>query len=397
MEICKKELCTGCQLCKVICPKSAIVYKEDLKGFIYPSIDEELCINCGRCRKLCPINVEFGKNNPKQVLAAFVKDKRIKNNSTSGGIFYALASHIIKENGVVFGAAFDSVEVVHTYSTNLEELKKLQGSKYVQSKINDSYKLVKEFLGTGKKVLFSGTPCQIAAIKSFLGKKDYPNLYLVDLVCHGVPNARVFNNYLKEIEQGKTNRVIKEVIFRKKTPDCYTSSMLYIFNKGMAKKISFATDPYSSLFVSNFLIRESCFHCKYSNTSRNSDITLADFWGYKPETFKFRHYMKGINMVMVNTDKGKFLISEIDNNIIKEERTINEAIRGNRNLTAPQEKPNSYEQFWEDYLNNHSLNKLVKKYLPDLKPYPHPIKRYIKSYLKTCLPKPIINIIKNIK
>lgn len=397
MEICEKGLCTGCQLCKTICPKNAIVYKEDLKGFIYPYIDEELCINCGRCVKLCPVNVEFEKNEPKQILAAFIKDKKIKSNSTSGGIFYALASTIIKQNGVVFGAAFDNVNVIHTYTTNLNDLKKFQGSKYVQSKINDSYKLVKEFLLTGKKVLFSGTPCQIAAIKSYLGKKDYPNLYLIDLVCHGIPNARVFNNYLKEIERENSNRIIRKVVFRKKTPDCYTSSMSYIFSNGKSKNISFATDPYSSLFVSNFLIRESCFHCKYSNTSRNSDITLADFWGYKPENFKFRHYMKGVNMVMVNTDKGEFLISEINKNIIKEERTIKEAIKGNRNLTVPQERPNSYDLFWEDYLKNLSLNKLVKKYLPDLKPYPHPIKRYIKSYLKICLPKPIFNIIKNIK
>ena len=387
MKICSEELCTGCQLCQNVCGKNAISFVEDERGFIHPLIDEDLCIQCGKCIRSCPINIEYShEKEPLKVYAAWVKNSNIKKRSTSGGLFYELASKILIQGGVVFGACFDGCKVVHSYCDSIDELSKFQGSKYVQSKIGDSYKHVKSFLKSGKYVLFSGTPCQNAALLSYLGKIDDKKLFLVDIVCHGVPNQNVFDNYIHELSI-LNKSLINSVRFRVKTPDCCHSSMAYNFSNGKKQIVSFAYDDFYQLFVSNYLIRESCFSCKFANTSRVSDITLADFWGYSPSSFKFRNYMKGVNMVMINTDKGNLLFEEVKGNLVFEERNIAEAIKGNRNLSQPQLKPHDYEAFWFSYSSEKSIIKLSNKFIPNKQTYPPAFKRYLKTYLMTCFPK----------
>ena len=210
--ICGKDKCTGCFACYNICPKNAIEMKEDEFGYIYPEIIKSKCINCGLCKKTCPVLNNVDKIEPIKCFAMYAKNENIRENSTSGGVATQLSKTIIKDNGIVYGAAFtDECNVSHTRIDNIDDLSKIQGSKYVHSYINQTYKNIKKDLISNKKVLFIGTPCQVTNIKRFL-IKEYNNLYTIDIICHGVPSQK----FLKE-EVIRINRSLKidRVNFRK--------------------------------------------------------------------------------------------------------------------------------------------------------------------------------------
>lgn len=204
IEILRKEDCVGCNACVQRCPKSCISMHEDEQGFLYPVVNADLCINCHLCEKVCPVINQAEPRKPLQTYAAKNRDSEVKRNSSSGGIFYALAEMIISEGGVVFGAKFnDDWEVVHAYAETLEGIKAFQGSKYVQSGIGETFTQAEQFLKAGRRVMFTGTPCQIAGLKHFL-RKDYGSqLLTVDVVCHGVPSPLVWREYLKYITRPK--------------------------------------------------------------------------------------------------------------------------------------------------------------------------------------------------
>ena len=198
IEIKDKKDCCGCSACVQRCPKQCITLKEDNEGFLYPIVDKKTCIDCGLCEKVCPILHQGEPQKPLKVYAAKNLNEEIRRQSSSGGIFTLLAEQVIQEGGVVFGARFDeNWEVKHDYTETIEGLAVFRGSKYVQSRIEDNYKKAEEFLKQGRKVLFSGTPCQIAGLKRFL-RKEYEELLTVDFVCHGVPSPGVWRKYLKE-------------------------------------------------------------------------------------------------------------------------------------------------------------------------------------------------------
>lgn len=364
--------CTGCLACFNICPKGAIEIKENEEGFIYPVIDKDKCINCGLCKKVCP--VLNSKETKREVLAyaCYNKDEKIRENSSSGGMFYLIGKYILDNNGIVFGAKYnDKFLVEHDCIQNEKELKKFMGSKYLQSNIKDNYKKVKEFLKQDKLVLFTGTPCQIEGLYSYLGK-DYDNLYTQDIICHGCPSPKVWRKYLNSF-----NQKIKKINMRNKANGWNDFSMSIEFEQNEFN-LSHNIDKYMYFFLANYSLRKTCYNCSFKKKHRNSDITLADFWGIdnvKPEL----NDDKGTSLVMINSEKGRKLFNEIKENIIYEEVDFEKAISYNTAMTKSVNMPENRDKFFKD-LDKLNFDKLYKKYKPKEKQVTK-IKRIIKKVL----------------
>lgn len=302
IDIKEKNGCCGCNACVQRCPKSCITMREDNEGFLYPEVDREVCIDCGLCEKVCPVIHQGEKRKPLAVYAVKHKDDKIRLSSSSGGAFTALAESVIDEDGVVFGAKFDEDWLVfHDYTDTKEGLVAFRGSKYVQSRIGDSFKKAEYFLKAGRKVLFSGTPCQIAGLKRFL-RKEYDNLLTVDFICHGVPSPGVWREYLKEEtarQCGGKNSVlshpnikerdarIESISFRDKRLGWKKYSFaltLSVPNGHGAKNTVLLSEPLNkNIFLRGFLtdlyLRSSCHACPAKSFKSGSDITISDFWG----------------------------------------------------------------------------------------------------------------------
>lgn len=325
IEIAQKEQCCGCSACVSVCPKHSISFLEDKEGFLYPKVDLETCIDCGLCEKVCPVINQESEREPLAVYAAKNDDESIRLKSSSGGIFTLLAEKVIDEGGVVFGARFNEKwEVIHDYTETKDGLEPFRGSKYVQSSIGESYKQAETFLKAGRKVMFTGTPCQIAGLKKFL-RKNYENLLTVDVVCHGVPSPLVWRKYLQEeiARQGDTGKksvsaspkdapVLTGVNFRDKSVGWTKYSFVLSFFKASAAgeqntvlSSVFTDNDYMRAFLSNLSLRPSCFNCPAKAGKSGSDITIGDFWGIEnvlPELNDDR----GMS-VLVNYNENNFL------------------------------------------------------------------------------------------
>lgn len=321
-----KKDCCGCGACVQRCPKSCITMREDNEGFLYPEIDKNTCIDCGLCEKLCPVINQSEKRKPLIVYAAKHNNEQIRMASSSGGAFSAIAECVIDQGGVVFGAKFNqNWEVVHGYTETKDGLAVFRGSKYVQSKIGESYKEAECFLIAGRKVLFSGTPCQIAGLKRFL-RKEYDNLLTIDFICHGVPSPAVWREYLKEeiirqccikrlsISEVKTQ--IESISFRNKRLgwNKYSFSLaLSVTNIGGNKKTVSLSEPLNkNIFLRGFLadlyLRPSCYACPAKSLKSGSDITIGDFWGIQNIIPSF-YDNKGVSIIIINkTYDSKFLL-----------------------------------------------------------------------------------------
>lgn len=305
IEVKDKKSCCGCSACASVCPRHCITMLEDSEGFLYPQVDEESCVNCGLCEKVCNELNPYDTREPLQVLAAINKDDEVRQKSSSGGIFHLLAEKTIREGGVVFGARFDeNWQVVIDYAEDMKGVEAFMGSKYVQARMGKAYADAKRFLNEGRKVLFSGTPCQVAGLHKFL-RKPYDNLLSVDLICHGVPSPKVWRAYLEEVvKQGQS---ISCVEFRNKEKGWKKFSFFLRYN-GVGKTVSmlspFTENHYMKAFLSDIILRPSCYECKARGCSSQSDITIADFWGIEtllPEMDDD----KGTSLVLVNTNAGK--------------------------------------------------------------------------------------------
>lgn len=308
IEVKDKKNCCGCSACASVCPRHCITMVEDSEGFLYPQVDEEACVNCGLCEKVCNERNPYDHRQPLQVLAAINKDDEVRQKSSSGGIFHLLAEKTIREGGVVFGARFDeNWQVVIDYAEDMEGVEAFMGSKYVQARMENAYVDAKRFLNEGRKVLFSGTPCQVAGLHKFL-RKSYDNLLSVDLICHGVPSPKVWRVYLEEVvKQGQS---ISCVEFRNKEKGWKKFSFFLSYN-GVGKTVSmlspFTENHYMKAFLSDIILRPSCYECKARGCSSQSDITIADFWGIEtllPEMDDD----KGTSLVLVNTNAGKIAV-----------------------------------------------------------------------------------------
>ena len=361
IKIEKKNECCGCHACFNICPKNAIEMIEDEKGFKYPKINENKCINCELCKKVCPILNKNKISNTPKAYSCINKNENIRMNSSSGGIFTLIAEEIIDKGGIVFGVQFDNdFNVIHSYTSDKEELYKFRGSKYVQSIIGDNYKIIKKFLEEGKYVLFTGTPCQVEGLYAFL-QKDYDNLYTEDIICHGVPSPKVWKKHKEELEK-QNNSKIKTMNFRDKSDGWLTYCLNYEFENSNSYKELNSKSNYMQAFLKNLSIREACYDCKFKTKNRKSDITLADFWGIqniKPEM----NDNKGTSLVIVNSSKGVALFEKIQEKIKFVETDFEESIKYNPSMTCSPQIPKNRERFFED-IETMNFDKLVNKYKP---------------------------------
>ena len=360
-EIVEKNKCCGCHACFDICPKDAISMKEDEKGFKYPYIDQDKCIDCGLCKKVCPVlNVKKEKKKDIKAYACYNKKLNERLESSSGGIFILLAKEILKRKGVVFGAAFDEqFNVKHIYVEKEKELKKLMKSKYTQSTIGDSYRKAKEFLDNDRYVLFTGTPCQIEGLKSYL-KKDYEKLYTQDIICHGVPSPKAWDKYLKYQEKINKEK-IKDVSFRNKDNGWKGYQMKILFETKTYSK-SHSDDLFMKAFLKNICLRDSCYNCSFKKKYRVSDITLGDYWGIydiHPEM----NDDKGISVFVASSNKGQELFNKIKGKLEYKETNLDDAIKYNFSMIKSADHHKNEKKFI-DKIDNMKFNQLITKYIP---------------------------------
>lgn len=379
-EICENDICVGCQACKQICSRNAIKMMENEYGHIYPLINQTLCVDCGACKKVCTAIHPITKNGEPKVYAGWIKDNEVRKKSTSGGVAYQISKRFVEKGGVYCGSVWIGYGAEHKLCDDVDGLKAFQGSKYTHSDVLYIYREIRVLLQENKKILFSGTPCQIASLKAFL-IRDYSNLYTIDIVCHGIPSKSILRNYLKSIEQ-KVNKKIVDVKFRDKSPDQYQTCMKFTFDDGTYSKESVYKNNYFRAFVCNYTLRENCFTCAYATKERVGDITLADFWGYPLKKLSFFGFNKGISMIMVNNKMGEELLNLISSDIKKEKVTFATAAKCNLNLRSPQPKPIDFDSFWKDYLHTNDLNKLEGRYFKALNEIRISIKRKCISLLK---------------
>lgn len=327
--------CCGCNACVQKCPKHCIRMSEDAEGFLYPIIDTAKCIDCHLCESVCPVINKKDSQSPLACFAAYNTDETIRRESSSGGVFSLLAEKTIDEGGVVFGASWNEKwQVVHTYSDNKEGLSAFRGSKYIQSIIGESFIQTEIFLKQGRKVLFSGTPCQVAGLKLFL-KKEYDNLLTVDFICHGVPSPGVFRTYLQEDLsfriQGRKKCVpfvanegiilppdttLRSICFRDKCSGWKKFSFKYSYNYLGNETVvteDLETNSFLKGFLSDLYLRPSCHKCPVKQFKSGADITIADYWGYV-NTPELEDDDKGISAIFVNTDKGMKEYADINLN-----------------------------------------------------------------------------------
>ncbi|MFQ7001826.1 MAG: Coenzyme F420 hydrogenase/dehydrogenase, beta subunit C-terminal domain [Clostridium sp.] len=363
MDINKK--CTGCRACESICPKNSIKFIENEEGFLVPSVDENTCINCGICYNKCPqlndVKIESSyKLCNTEVYASKVKDKSILLESSSGGIFTAIAIKVLENDGVVFGCAFDkNFYARHIGIKQIDELIKLRGSKYVQSDTMKTFLEVKEYLKKNITVLYVGTPCEIAGLRAFLNNK-YNNLITIDLICHGVPSPKLFAEYIKNFEF-KNNEKLKKYDFRYKGKIGFGKCNRIITDKKI-RTFVYQCDYYYKSFNDEVNYRECCYECKYTNTNRIGDITLGDYWGYEllhPEVDS----SMGISVVLINSIKGKNIFDGIKNtSLITYNSTLEEATCKQYSLKKSAKRPKSRDGFYKD-LNIIGYEKTMKKYI----------------------------------
>jgi len=343
------DKCVGCNTCVQICTKSCISMEINDEGFWYPAIDESLCIDCGLCRIRCPINYNnyiINSSNP-DAFGAINLDDKVKMESSSGGIFTVLATMVLENDGVVFGAAFnDAMEVNHVKIDNLNYLSALRGSKYVQSNIKNTFKEANEELLNNKLVLYVGTPCQIAGLNSYLDK-NHENLITCDLICKGVPSPGIFSAYLNKKQ--KTKKItIRDYKFRNKEQGWKMPSVSIEYENGTKETRLYKKDNFTVGFSKNIFLRSSCYSCEFSKIPRVADITLADFWGvsnYYPELDDDR----GTSLVLINSPIGKKYFEKCIDKMVIKQVELEKALMSNKNAIGSVSKPVNRKNFFEDY------------------------------------------------
>lgn len=376
ITVADKTKCCGCSACVNICPKTCIRMKADDEGFAYPEVNTDLCINCGLCEKVCPIINNNPGNEVKTVYAAGHKSAKIKTLSSSGGMFSLLAEHILNQGGAVFGAGFDgSWRVRHTCAENANDLDNLRRSKYVQSDIGDSFKTAKDFLQKGRQVLFTGTPCQIAGLKNYLGK-DYPNLLTADIICHGVPSPAVWERFLAETAPASN---ISAVDFRHKRfgwDASYLNITLKngvnlpqaggVFNyckgflnrsKGKLFRLIYRL-PYT---ISNMYERPSCHACAFKGKRKYADFTMADLWGVK-EVMPDMYDEKGVSLLMVNSAKADAAFKDLAVNLLYKDISLEAASKYNPYFLRSTSPSPCREEFFKSFRKGESFYKIMSRY-----------------------------------
>lgn len=370
IHVTDKFNCCGCHACFEVCPTNCIEMQADSEGFLYPHVHVDNCINCHKCEKACPILNKVSNHNTTRAFAVQNKDENVRLASSSGGMFTLLADYVIDNDGIVIGAAFDdNLELIHIATNNKSVISKLREAKYIQSKIADTFNIAKDCLEQGKLVLFTGTPCQISGLLNTLNH-SYDNLITQDIICHGVPSPKVWNEYVKHLNK-KFHKEIINVQFRNKDSGWKSYSLKYTFSDG-SDAISLASkDPYMLLFLNNLSLRPSCYACHFKGLDRPSDFTLADFWGIKNILPQIDDD-KGTSLVFVNTEKGHRIFELLSEKNLHFEVDITEAVKYNTSAINSANEPTNRAQFMNQ-LSIQPFTNLSKKFVP---------KRAAKSLLK---------------
>lgn len=370
-----KSQCCGCGACVQVCAKNAIKTQEDDEGFFYPVVDTDLCVECGQCERVCQYIVSVGKNTaPQHAYGGHINDADVLNESTSGGAFSAIADVWCDENYVIFGAEADGLKIRHSFVTDKNEIGKFRRSKYSQSVIGDSFKECKNFLNDGKKVLFSGTPCQIAGLKSFLKGKDYDNLLTVEVICEGVPSP-LFVRKLDEKIQKEKNAPIKTLDYRYKDTNKWDYEVMHIsyMSSDCSKQGTIRRDrwfnPFWSIWLNHLMSRPSCYKCLYTTTNRVADISLGDLWGvhiYCPDLYNGD---RGVSLIVTNTEKGNRVAERImQENFVGRELDFSQALKYQGPMRKSIAENPKREEFMRD-LKTMDYDSLCKEWAkrPDLK------------------------------
>ena len=413
IEIIDKYKCCGCSACATVCPKHCISMESDKEGFFYPTVDKSVCVECGLCERVCPYHAEATVENPPlQAYAAKNPDETTRNTSSSGGLFTLFAEKTIEEGGVVFGALFNSEwDVIHGKALTKEELYKFRGSKYVQSEIGNTYEEAKEYLKQGRKVLFSGTSCQIMGLKRYLGK-EYENLLTIDVICHGVPSPKVWKCYLEEVikvaRKGSNNQfhtlftnIVPEtdppikgdlvgISFRDKTYGWRKISFALSFAEALAEgekkqHCSLIANDHRSRYFMAFnrclTLRQSCANCPAKGGRCGSDVTLADFWGIEKVLPDFSDD-KGVSLCLCNTEKGNDAYNKL--HVVDKEVSFEEAVANNQSWRKSRILHPKRDVFYKSYAQNglvlHNINKCLQP--PFFNRYTRKLKEVVKSLIR---------------
>ncbi len=374
-----KSQCCGCGACELVCPRKCISMELDEEGFFYPNLDASKCIQCGLCRKHCPIIID---TRNKEVLSAYGlthKDKRVTDDSASGGAFTAIAEYILNRNGIVFGCSFnDKIEAVTISIEKSEELHKLRGSKYVQCNTNKQYQYIKETLNNGRQVLYCSTPCQIAGLKSYLGR-SYDNLILLDLFCHGTPSPGLFRKYINWLGE-KYHGKITEYSFRDKQYGWGTKGHF----KTEQEYQLIESDPYYYSFLRGRIYRPVCYQCKYATSMRPGDISIGDYWGVE-EFHPSIPTENGVSAILINTEKGKEIFDNIKEKVYCFSTSLENISSRNEQLIRPSSQYKYRDRIYS-HLSKWTFEKLANRYL-----YSEPM---LITRIRRLIPKPIKKIIR---
>lgn len=374
VKLCPENDCTGCGACAAACSQNAISMTFDAEGFPRPQINYDKCVGCNACRRICPVINPLAKESDGEVYAAWALDPKIRRHSSSGGLFTVLARRILRDGGCVVGASLNGETgfVNHVIVQSEDELCKLQGSKYVQSCIEAQVlKTVIGELKKGRKVLFSGTPCQVAGVTN-LAKRHAENLFTIDIVCHGVPSPTFFARVHKDIKDSTKGFISYN--FRELDSWSTNANIDYEKNGQVENRpIQGLHSFYLDAFLKGLMHRPNCFHCKYSTTNRVGDITLADFWGIG--NVAWEDVKDGCSMVSVNTPKGEVLFGSITSDIFFDKRDITETINGgNEQLVRSSSMPTGRDTFYKDAART-GYKQIIKKYRLQLNAKPTLIRR----------------------
>lgn len=344
--VCEKNMCAGCNACVNVCSHNAIKIVDLLYAY-NAVIDEDLCVDCNACRQLCQYNKDVNATFPLSWNQGWAKSEEIRKNSSSGGAATALAIAFIKKGGLVCSCTLREGEFKFEFANSLDDLKKFSGSKYVKSNPEGIYRIIREKLKEGEKVLFIGLPCQVAALKLFIGEKYENGLYTVDLICHGTPSPKLLEMYLSENRFSLNN--IRDIKFRKKT-------VFHLFNEYEEIGKKKTVDNYTFSFLSCLDYTENCYSCKYAKSERVSDITIGDSWGSELDSEEKK---KGISLVLCQSKKGEKLLENSEMNLLSVD--LDNAIKNNKQLQYPSKKPEKRDKFFTYILDKNGFDKAVMK------------------------------------